>query len=73
MYPVFLLPGDLSGKGHHPEIKVVAIRPGSIATEFNEVSINLSGDIMTKTDPDYKSIYQTAGIATGIIDNSVIG
>ncbi len=46
-------------------IKVVAIRPGPIATEFNEVSNNLSGDLMTKTDPDYKPIYQTAGVATG--------
>ena len=46
-------------------IKVVAIRPGPIATEFNEVSNNLSGDLMTKTDPDYKPIYQTAGAATG--------
>lgn len=46
-------------------IKVVAIRPGPIGTEFNEVSNNLSGDLMTKTDPDYKPIYQTAGAATG--------
>jgi short-subunit dehydrogenase len=46
-------------------IKVVAIRPGPVATEFNEVSNKLSGDLMTKTDPDYKPIYQTAGAATG--------
>ena len=46
-------------------IKVVAIRPGPVATEFNEVSNDLSGDLMTKTDPDYKPIYQTAGAATG--------
>lgn len=46
-------------------IKVVVIRPGPIGTEFNEVSNNLSGDLMTKTDPDYKPIYQTAGAATG--------
>lgn len=46
-------------------IKVVAIRPGPIATEFNEVSNNISGDLMTKTDPDYRPIYQTAGAATG--------
>lgn len=48
-------------------IKVVAIRPGPIATEFNEVSNNLTGDLMAKTDPDYKPIYQTAGAATGKI------
>jgi short-subunit dehydrogenase len=46
-------------------IKVVALRPGPIATEFIEVSNNLSGDLMTKTDPDYKPVYQTAGAATG--------
>ncbi len=46
-------------------IKVVVIRPGPIGTEFNEVSNKLSGDLMTKTDPDYKPIYQTAGVATG--------
>ena len=46
-------------------IKVVALRPGPIATEFIEVSNNLSGDLTTKTDPDYKPVYQTAGAATG--------
>jgi short-subunit dehydrogenase len=48
-------------------IKVVAIRPGPIATEFNEVGNKLSGDLMAKTDPDYKPIYQTSGAATGKI------
>ena len=48
-------------------IKVVAIRPGPIATEFNEVGNKLSGDLMAKTDLDYKPIYQTAGAATGKI------
>jgi short-subunit dehydrogenase len=46
-------------------IKVVAIRPGAIATEFNEVATELTGDLMVRTDPDYKSIYQTAGAETG--------
>jgi NAD(P)-dependent dehydrogenase (short-subunit alcohol dehydrogenase family) len=46
-------------------IKVVAIRPGAIATEFNEVATELTGDLMARTDPDYKSIYQTAGAETG--------
>jgi NAD(P)-dependent dehydrogenase (short-subunit alcohol dehydrogenase family) len=46
-------------------IKVVAIRPGPIATEFNEVATALTGDLMARTDEDYKSIYQTAGAATG--------
>jgi len=46
-------------------IRVVAIRPGPIATEFNEVGNKLTGDLMAKTDPDYKPVYQTAGAATG--------
>ena len=46
-------------------IKVVAIRPGAIATEFNDVATELTGDLMARTDPDYKLIYQTAGAETG--------
>ena len=46
-------------------IRVVTIRPGPIATEFNEVGTKLTGDLMARTDPDYKPLYQTAGAATG--------
>jgi len=46
-------------------IKVVAIRPGPIATEFNDVATQMTGDLMARTDPDYKPIYQTAGEHTG--------
>jgi len=46
-------------------IRVVAIRPGPIATEFNDVGNEMTGDLMARTDPDYKLIYQTAGAATG--------
>lgn len=46
-------------------IRVVAIRPGPIATEFNEVGSTLTGDLMARTDPDYIKFYQTAGAATG--------
>ena len=46
-------------------IRVVAIRPGPIATEFNEVATELTGDLMARTNPDYKSMYQTAGAETG--------
>lgn len=46
-------------------IRVIAIRPGPIATEFNEVANELTGDLMARTDPDYKTFYQTAGAATG--------
>lgn len=46
-------------------IKVVAIRPGPIATEFNDVATGMTGDLMARTDADYKPIYQTAGEYTG--------
>jgi len=46
-------------------IKVVAIRPGPIATEFNDVATEMTGDLMARTDPDYKTIYQTTGEHTG--------
>jgi short-subunit dehydrogenase len=46
-------------------IKVVAIRPGFVATEFNDVANRLSGDLMAKTSPDYKLLYQTAGAGVG--------
>ena len=46
-------------------IKVVTIRPGPIATEFNDVATQVTGDLMARTDPDYKPIYQTAGEYTG--------
>jgi len=46
-------------------IRVVTIRPGPIATEFNDVAAELTGDLMARTDPDYKPIYQTAGAETG--------
>jgi len=48
-------------------IRVVAIRPGPIATEFNDVGNKLTGDLMARTHPDYTPIYQTAGAATGKI------
>jgi short-subunit dehydrogenase len=46
-------------------IRVVTIRPGAIATEFNEVANQLTGDLMARTDPDYKPLYQGAGPAVG--------
>ncbi len=46
-------------------IKVVSIRPGPIDTEFNDVGNALTGDLMAKTDPDYKPVYQTSGAAIG--------
>lgn len=52
-------------------IRVVAMRPGPVATEFNDVSNELSGDLMICTDPDYKPIYQAAGAAAGKIFNGL--
>jgi NAD(P)-dependent dehydrogenase (short-subunit alcohol dehydrogenase family) len=46
-------------------IRVVAIRPGPIATEFNDVGNKLTGDLMARTDPDYKPLYQAAGAGMG--------
>ncbi|HUU81392.1 MAG TPA: SDR family NAD(P)-dependent oxidoreductase [Acidobacteriota bacterium] len=46
-------------------IREVTIRPGVIATEFNEVANQLTGDLMARTDPDYKPLYQGAGAAVG--------
>jgi short-subunit dehydrogenase len=46
-------------------IRVVTIRPGFIATEFNEVANNLSGDLLARTDPDYKPVYQACGAEIG--------
>jgi hypothetical protein len=35
------------------------------------ISNELSGDLMIRTDPDYKPIYQAAGAATGKIFNGL--
>jgi short-subunit dehydrogenase len=46
-------------------IKVITIRPGFVNTEFNEVASRLTGDLMAKTDPDYKTLYEASGAAIG--------
>ncbi|HDZ89726.1 MAG TPA: SDR family NAD(P)-dependent oxidoreductase [Deltaproteobacteria bacterium] len=46
-------------------IRVVTIRPGFIATEFNDVANTLTGDLFARTDPDYKPVYETSGKAIG--------
>lgn len=46
-------------------IHVIAIRPGFIATEFNEVANQMTGDLFARTDPDYKPVYQAAGAGIG--------
>lgn len=42
-------------------IRVITIRPGVIATEFNEKASQLTGDLLSRTDPDYKPFYQAYG------------
>jgi len=46
-------------------IRVVTIRPGVIATELNDVANKLTGDLLSRTDPDYKPVYQAYGAAMG--------
>lgn len=46
-------------------IRVVTIRPGVIGTEFNETANRLTGDLLARTDPDYKPVYQAYGAGMG--------
>lgn len=46
-------------------IRVVTIRPGPVASEFNEVSNQISGDFMGALDPDYQPLLQAVGPAVG--------
>ncbi len=41
-------------------IRVVAIRPGAIATEFSETAARMTGDVMARTADDYKPFYAKA-------------
>lgn len=46
-------------------IRVVAIRPGFVNTEFNDAATRITGDLMSKADPDYKILYQASGANVG--------
>ena len=46
-------------------IQVIAIRPGFVNTEFNDAASRITGDLMSKTAPDYKLLYQTSGAGVG--------
>ncbi len=46
-------------------IRVVAVRPGFIATEFNEVANQVTGNLLGRTDPEYKPVYETSGKGIG--------
>ena len=46
-------------------IHVITVRPGVIASEFNEVATQMTGDLMARTHPDYKPVYEAAGAGVG--------
>jgi short-subunit dehydrogenase len=46
-------------------IRVIIIRPGPVASEFNEVATQLTGDLFARTAEDYKPVYQASGAAVG--------
>jgi short-subunit dehydrogenase len=52
-------------------IRVVTIRPGVTATEFNETANQLTGDLLSRTDPDYRSVYQAYGAGMGKLFSTI--
>lgn len=52
-------------------IRVVTIRPGVVATEFNEAANRLTGDLLSRTDPDYKPVYQAYGAGIGKLFSNI--
>jgi short-subunit dehydrogenase len=46
-------------------IQVVTIRPSFTATEFNDTANRISGELVERTDPDYRPLYQGSGAAVG--------
>ena len=52
-------------------IRVVTIRPGVIATEFNDTANQLTGDLLSRTDPDYNPVYQAYGAAMGKLFSNI--
>jgi len=52
-------------------IRVVTIRPGVIASEFNDTANQLTGDLLSRTDPDYKPVYQAYGVGIGKLFSNV--
>ncbi|MBM4338284.1 MAG: SDR family oxidoreductase [Deltaproteobacteria bacterium] len=52
-------------------IRVITIRPGVIGSEFNETANRLTGDLLSRTDPDYKTVYQTYGAGMGKLFTNV--
>lgn len=46
-------------------IRVITLRPGPISSEFNEAANQMTGDLMARTDPEYKPVYQAYGAGMG--------
>ncbi len=53
-------------------IRVITIRPGVIGTEFNDVANKLTGDLLSRTDPDYRPVYQAYGAAMGKLFSNIV-
>jgi len=53
-------------------IRVITIRPGVIGTEFNDVANTLTGDLLSRTDPDYRPVYQAYGAAMGKLFSNIV-
>jgi len=53
-------------------IRVITIRPGVIGTEFNDVANKLTGDLLSRTDPDYKPVYKAYGAAMGKLFSNIV-
>jgi short-subunit dehydrogenase len=52
-------------------IRVITIRPGPVASEFNESATRMTGDLMARTDPDYQPVYQASGSGLGGIFSKI--
>jgi short-subunit dehydrogenase len=52
-------------------IRVITVRPGPIASEFNDAATQMTGDLMARTDPDYKAVYQASGAGLGKIFSKI--
>lgn len=46
-------------------IRVIVVRPGPIATEFNDVATEMTGDVIATADKDNRPIYEATGAAFG--------
>ena len=54
-------------------IRVIAIRPGFVSTEFNNVADAMTGDLFKRTDPDYRPVYQAIwdGIGNMLVNKKI--